>query len=305
MRLFIATLFATIIVFFMPDRKNTQSTQPNIIEKPIFSFGIIADIQYADIDPAGSRFYRNSIEKLRNAVSTLKSDSVDFLINLGDMIDNDYASFKPVMEIINSSGIKTYNIAGNHDFSIDSQYKQRIPFLSDPEDGFYSFSYQKFRFILLDGNDISTYKSKNKKSIKQAEDLIVQAKNSGDINGMDWNGGIGSNQISWLNLQLEEAMLKNEKVFLICHFPVFPESTHNLLNYKEILPILTKYKNIIAWLNGHNHEGNYGKFNTVHCVTFKGMVDTEETNSYALVEVYDNKLIISGYGREKSRILTY
>ena len=305
MRLFIATLFATIFIFIMPDRKNPQNTRQNIIEKPFLSFGIIADIQYADIDPAGSRFYRNSIDKLKDAVSVLKADSVDFLINLGDMIDKDFASFKPVMEIINTSGIKTYNIAGNHDYSIDARYKKKIPLLSDPENEYYSFIYENFRFILLDGNDISTYKSDNKESIKEGENLIAQVKTSGDINGMEWNGGIGSNQLKWLNQQLEEAMLNSENVFLICHFPVFPESTHNLLNYKEVLPLLEKYTNIIAWLNGHNHEGNYGKFNTVHCVTFRGMVETENTNSYSLVEVYDNRIVISGYGREKNRILTY
>ncbi len=305
MRVFIAIIFASVLILIMPNRKDLQITRQNILQKPFFSFGIIADIQYADIDPAGSRFYRNSIDKLRDAVSTLKSDSVDFLINLGDMIDKDFASFKPVMKIIDSSGIKTYNIAGNHDYSIDSSYKKKIPFMSDPEGRYYSFSYQSFRFILLDGNDISTYKSDNKESIKQGENLIARVKTSGEINGMDWNGGIGNNQLKWLTKQLEEAMLNNEKVFLICHFPVFPESTHNLLNYKEVLSILEKHKNIIAWLNGHNHAGNYGNFNEIHCITFRGMVETENTNSYALVEVYNDKITISGYGREESRILSF
>jgi predicted phosphodiesterase len=285
----------------MPDSINLLNTQQNNMQKPLFSFGIIADIQYADIDPAGSRFYRNSPGKLKEAVSTLKADSVHFLINLGDMIDKDYISFKPVMDIINSSGIKIYNVAGNHDYSIDPRNKKSISVKTEH----YSFIYQKFRFILLDGNEISTYKSENKKTIKHAEDLIAQINASGDINGMDWNGGIGSNQISWLNLQLEEAMLNNEKVFLICHFPVFPENMHNLLNYKEVLPVIGKYKNIIAWLNGHNHAGNYGNFNMIHCVTFRGMVETEKSNSYALVEVFTNKIIINGYGREKSQTLFY
>jgi predicted phosphodiesterase len=285
----------------MPDRINPLSTQQNIIQKPLFSFGIIADIQYADSDPVGSRFYRNSIGKLKEAVSTLNDDSVHFLINLGDLIDKDYVSFRPVMEIINSSVIKIYNVAGNHDFSIDPKDKKRIPLKTEH----YSFVYQKFRFILLDGNEISTYKSENKESIKHAEDLIAQLETSGDINGMEWNGGIGINQLKWLIGQLEEARSNNEKVFLICHFPVFPENMHNLLNYKKVLPVLEKYKNIIAWFNGHNHAGNYGNFNMIHCVTFMGMVETEKTNSFALVEVFSNKIIINGYGREKTRTLVY
>jgi hypothetical protein len=72
-----------------------------------------------------------------------------------------------------------------------------------------------------------------------------------------------------------------------------------------VLPILEKYHNIIAWFNGHNHSGNYGNFNMIHFVTFKGMVETDANNSFALVEVYKNKIWIRGYGREKNQILAY
>jgi len=37
----------------------------------------------------------------------------------------------------------------------------------------------------------------------------------------------------------------------------------------------------------------------------KGMVETENTNSFAMVEVYNNRIWIKGYGREKSQILAY
>jgi manganese-dependent ADP-ribose/CDP-alcohol diphosphatase len=91
----------------------------------------------------------------------------------------------------------------------------------------------------------------------------------------------------------------------MCHFPIWPENEHNLLNYNDVLSILEKYDNIIAWFAGHNHPGNYGNFNMIHFVTMKGMVETEEANSCAIVEVYKNKIWIKGYGREKSQILAY
>jgi hypothetical protein len=77
------------------------------------------------------------------------------------------------------------------------------------------------------------------------------------------------------------------------------------LNYKEVLPVLEKHNNIIAWFNGHNHNGSYGNFNMIHFVTLRGMVETENNNSFALVEVYRNKIWIKGSGREKSQILAY
>jgi hypothetical protein len=125
------------------------------------------------------------------------------------------------------------------------------------------------------------------------------------VNAMEWNGGLGSEQISWLKKELDASNATNEKVFIFCHFPLVPENVHNLLNYKEVLALLENYHNIIAWFNGHNHAGNYGNFNMIHFVNFKGMVETESANSFAIVDVYKNKLWIRGSGREKSQILAY
>ena len=116
---------------------------------------------------------------------------------------------------------------------------------------------------------------------------------------------LAENSSNGLMMSLMNSEEADEKVFLFCHFPVWPDNNHNLLNYKEVLSILEKYQNIVAWFNGHNHAGNYGNFNMIHFVTIKGMVETETNNSFALVEVYNNKLWIKGYGREKSQILAY
>ena len=37
-----------------------------------------------------------------------------------------------------------------------------------------------------------------------------------------------------------------------------------------------------AYIYGHNHAGNYGRRDTIHYLTLKGMVDTEQT-SYAVM----------------------
>ena len=133
--------------------------------------------------------------------------------------------------------------------------------------------------------------------------LILKLQKEGDINGIDWNGGMGKQQVRWFTDQLNESEEKGEKVFIFCHFPVAPENKHNLLNYKEILQILSNRRNVIAWFNGHNHQGNYCNFNAIHFVTLKGMVETESENSFARIDVYSDKIRIIGYGREVSRTL--
>lgn len=306
MKLLTAALIATIILFNMPDRHNSGYDKSDTqSQKPLFSFGIIADVQYSDYDAAGTRFYRSSIVKLREAVKVFKLDSVNFIINLGDIIDKDFESYKPVLEILDSSGLKVYHVTGNHDYSVDPRQKKRIPVQPPSREGYYSFTHESFRFIVLNGNEISTYYSSNKTAIKKASDYLDTLKNNGEINAVEWNGGISIRQLEWLKNQLDEASGKNEKVFIMCHFPVVPDNVHNLLNYKAVLPVLEKYQNIIAWLNGHNHAGNYGNFNMIHFVTFKGMVETETVNSFSVVDVYKNKLWIRGSGREKSQILAY
>ena len=225
------------------------------------------------------------------------------MINLGDLIDNNFLSFEPVLAIIGSSSIKTYHITGNHDYSVEPELRQKLPVLAEFRKGYYSFNYENFRFIFLNGNEISTYSSDNEAVIREANDQILKLQKEGDINGIDWNGGMGKQQVRWFTDQLNESEEKGEKVFILCHFPVAPENKHNLLNYKEILQILSNRSNVIAWINGHNHQGNYCNFNAIHFVTLKGMVETESENSFARIDVYSDKIRIIGYGREVSRTL--
>ncbi|MGW3511088.1 hypothetical protein [Streptomyces sp. NPDC000994] len=65
---------------------------------------------------------------------------------------------------------------------------------------------------------------------------------------------------------------------------------------------MSSYDNVVAWLNGHNHTGNYGLTRGNHCVKFKGLADTT-TTSYATVQAYEDHLLIEGFGREPNRIV--
>ena len=302
MKILTAVFVSSLII-----SKLTGSSDPETLnqgQKPIMKFGVIADAQCRDSEPAGTRFYRSSTLKIKQATTSFKEDSVDFILNLGDLIDGDFNSFEKVIQIIESPGIPVYHVAGNHDYAVEHGLKNKIPVLQTKK-GYYSVSKEGFRFIFLNGNEISIYASENKKKIKYAEELINSMKEKSEINGIEWNGGISSKQLKWLNDQIDEAAIGNEKVIVICHFPFFPENVHNLLNYNEVLALFSKKNNIAASFHGHNHHGNYGVFNSIHFITFKGMVETENSNSYAIVELYKDRMVIKGYGREPSRTLTY
>ena len=300
-------LFTTILITTLnvgTTHTDSKSHIMNSLQEPIFSFGIIADVQYCDCDTYNTRFYRNSIEKLTGAVEEISDHNPDFIINLGDLIDRDWKSFKPVLDILGSSGIKTYHCLGNHDYSISSGDIRKVIRITGSSTGYYSFVHRNFRFIILNGNEISAY-TNNPTHRREAENKLAELRYAGAPNAQEWNGGIGSGQIDWMISELDESVTRKEKVFMICHFPAYPSGTHNLLNDSAMLNILSRYDNIISWFNGHNHDGAYGNFNMIHFVTFRGMVETAATSSLAVVEVYGNKLWIKGSGREKSQILAY
>ncbi|OQS05223.1 hypothetical protein THRCLA_02605 [Thraustotheca clavata] len=69
---------------------------------PLFSFGAIADVQYADIDDAWNymktsrRYYRQALSNLQSAVDSwideAKSKPLRFVMNLGDLLDGKNAA---------------------------------------------------------------------------------------------------------------------------------------------------------------------------------------------------------------------
>ena len=77
----------------------TGGLQAKSVGKPELSFGVIADPQYADQPAGGSRYYRESVGKLKESVNQLNKQSLDFVVTLGDVIDKDIKSFDTMMPI--------------------------------------------------------------------------------------------------------------------------------------------------------------------------------------------------------------
>lgn len=70
----------------------------------------------------------------------------------------------------------------------------------------------------------------------------------------------------------------------------------------RILELLGSHPSVVAWFNGHNHEGNYGLLGNTHFVNFKGMVDTPDQNTFAIADVFADRIVIRGFGREENRL---
>ena len=69
------------ILFHFSFAQNSDLRINNPAEK-LFSFGLIADPQYADAETAGNRYYRNSLKKLENCISELNMHDLSFTLTL-------------------------------------------------------------------------------------------------------------------------------------------------------------------------------------------------------------------------------
>lgn len=264
-----------------------------------YSFGVISDCQYCKEVGEGVRKYAKSNSKLAECVQHFNTLDLAYTIHLGDFIDRDWDSFDVVSPIYNKLNMPHYHVLGNHDFSVVDEKKSMVIKKLEMPSAYYDFEVKGWRFIVLNGNDISFHAyPEDSENYQLATEYYTQNK----ILSPKWNGAIGITQLNWLKEVLEKATKKEEQVVLYCHFPVYPENRHNLWNAKEVIEIIEDYPCVKAYINGHNHEGNYGQKNGVHYLTLKGMVDTDE-NAYGVITVHKENLIIKGYGRELNRTL--
>ena len=114
---------------------------------------------------------------------------------------------------------------------------------------------------------------------------MTQMKQQGVPQAEPWNGGIGPQQIAWLNSQLEAASRAGQKVIVFCHYPVYPAAAHNLWNDTELIGVLEAHACVAAYINGHNHAGGYAVHHGIHYLTVPGMVETRDTTAFAVCQV--------------------
>jgi predicted phosphodiesterase len=269
-----------------------------------FTFGVVADAQYCDAAPAGTRHYQQSPVKLRACVQALNEADPAFVIHLGDFIDRDFDSFSTIAPVYEQLQMPHYHVLGNHDFSVADAHKPEVPKRLGLTERYYTFRSHGWRFLVLDGNDLSLIaRREGDPEYSRTRQMYEAAVKQGLPQAKTWNGALGGAQLNWLDAQLTAADTADEPVILFCHFPVFPPNAHNLWNDADVLHVLERHACVVAWMNGHNHAGSYDVRNGIHYVTFPGLVETADTTAYALVHVRPGQLEIQGFGRTPSRVL--
>ena len=280
--------------------------QPANEDTFLFSIGLITDPQYCDCEPDGAKTFRSALYKLPVAIDSMNKFRVDFVMNLGDMIDRYYENYDSVYQFYQDLTMPRYNVLGNHEFSeIPDSMMSSILQRNGMPDYYYGFSYKNWRFLALDGTELAAYSRSLHPDLAGEGDSLFQAVQD-KVNNKASNGGIGRDQRKWIRDQLLSAYNAKQHVMLFCHFSLYPDTVYlNLWNNEEIMALIEEYPHVVAYINGHYHYGNYGFRNGIHYIDQAGMLLTQETNSFSVLEVHTGKLVFRGYGLNPDRVLTW
>lgn len=271
-------------------------------DKPL-RFGVIADPQYADVPTTGTRHYRASLAKLDACIAELNQRDLAFVVTLGDLIDRDFASFDAVIERYAKLKAPHRIVLGNHDFSVADAEKENVLGKLGMKLGYQSFVVKDWRFVLIDGTETAPYRfAANDPRAKAAKDRMKALAAAGVSSAQPHNGVISAEQLQWIEKELQSARAAKQRAILCGHFPVMPiKDAHNLWNADEVVAVIDRFPEVAAYLNGHNHHGNYAHAGHCHYVNFKGMVETASDNAFAVVSCYPDRITIEGFGPEPSR----
>ena len=123
--------------------------------KPACRIGLITDLHYADKVPTKTRFYRETFDKLTEAVRKLNAEQPAFAVELGDLIDKatsvdeEIAWLKKIETVFAQTKAARHYVLGNHCVATltKAEFAAHTAAARTPH---YSFDRDGFHFVILD-----------------------------------------------------------------------------------------------------------------------------------------------------------
>ena len=269
-------------------------------QSPLLKIGLIADIQYCNCATEGSRNYRNSVEKLEEAIKTINHETVNFTVEVGDLIDRDFDSFTPMCQQMNTLTAKWIFIPGNHDFNVADSLKEKVWKMIPAKKGYGSETIGNVRLIYLNGfeNSIVAW-PKGTAEHKENKARLDKLGKEKAKNASDWNGGLGKKQLEWIKDQVEKANTAHQKLVVFGHQPIIPGDEHSLWDSKKLIRILAGYQHQVLYLCGHKHSGGDHTIGNIRVLNLKGMIE-QPVSSFGILSIYSDRYELKGFGNQWS-----
>ena len=130
-RNFMSSIFGGILTPIVVSCKKSESVK-------MLSF---ADI-HCDDDRAddGAKDYKMSFSKVQSAISKVKNEKFDCVLNLGDIVEGEPAQLQKMMGELSSVGVPVKNVLGNHDLRCKPEVQHKMmSMLFEESKSYYSF----------------------------------------------------------------------------------------------------------------------------------------------------------------------
>ncbi|KAK3248280.1 hypothetical protein CYMTET_42249 [Cymbomonas tetramitiformis] len=181
---------------------------------------------------------------------------------------------------------------------------------------YYGFQpHPAFRFLVLDTFDIS--KSgwpDGHPHHAEAVDILEKNNPNTDKNNptglvgvtrrfVAFSGGLGAQQMAWLEHQLMEAASQTQRVVIFTHCPICPECAPEVClawNYKAVLDLVHKHKDTVkAVISGHTHSDAHhcDEQGIHHRVVNAALECSPGRNAFGHMEVYPDRMVLHGVDR--------
>ncbi|XP_076458843.1 uncharacterized protein LOC143292447 isoform X2 [Babylonia areolata] len=288
------------------------------------------------------RYYRTALESLKKAVTTWNTSysNLAFVLQLGDLIDGvnkrKYGkqvaenALKAALVPFREMACPTYHMVGNHDLynltrteCLESELNcSRLPTVEGVEGALYYsvLVHPQLKIIVLDSYDVGVlgYSDCPDHPHFLEAQRILEEENPNDeknsavgLKGVSrrfvaYNGGIGKQQLAWLDEQLTKADSQEQNVLICGHVQLNSKvassdadvGTCLAWNYAEVQEVLHSHGCVVGCLMGHDHDGSYFIDSVgIHQLVMNGVIETPPgTDAFATAFLHERTLEIQGHG---------
>jgi alkaline phosphatase len=249
--------------------------------------GLVTDLHYADKPPRGSRYYRETPDKLAEAAEQFGKDQLDFVVELGDFIDAadsvdlELSYLKRINRDFESISPKRHYVLGNH--CVDTLTKQEFLGEVGQAKSYYSFDADSVHFIVLDScfrSDGQPYGRKN----------------------FEWtDANIPTEELDWLKSDLQAT---SKPTIVFAHQRLDIDNHYAARNAAAVREALAASNKVLAVFQGHSHKNDHKEIAGIHYCTLVAMVEGSGASSsgYSLLTVQPNgTLNLTGFRKQQSR----
>ncbi len=240
-------------------------------DEALVRIGLITDLHYADKDPRGSRHYRATLAKIAEAGAFFARSEVDFVVELGDLIDAadsvevETGYLQRINREFTSLASERHYVLGNH--CVDTLTKDEFLGQVGQAASYYSFERGGVRFFVLD-------------ACFRSDGVAYERKN------FVWtDANLPPAEVEWLRGDLAAA---TGPVVVFVHQRLDVEDKHGVKNAAAIRDLLEHSGKVLGVFQGHSHKNDRRELGGIHYLTLRAMVEGAgvENNGYALLEIF-------------------